>query len=589
MRENRRNDEIRRRLIAKRQESLAESQASASAEVERLGGKVVGGTWIINSLVIEIEKSALAELLVEAPIYGAFLAQPGLTTGALSDADGFDRQLAFHPLGIAETGQVGASTTNNMKLGIIEAATHPNGSLNLINYLHVGFQDPGNNRIKIVKDCGTTNCAGGWVGNARTHGTTVTSVATGSIQEGQDPAYTTTTAQKERSGLVRESEIGYYRGNTVSVMVQEAYADGMDVANMSVQRYLTQSGAVVCSTLCNVMFDNQQRLALNQVTEMGMALVACAGNQGVACSGQCQTTMPGASYDVVSVAALSDTKGYTGLAKSAWEWVNPDFYSPIGHISKTLFGGATPVMVPTVGLISFGTVRSHFTDNTNGYQTGVPSTIDIGTSIASPQVASLAVAFRQWAETNSITLNNLAWFTNINVLAMGDGRCGAGIPSGVPGAACSAIVDSKYGYGFPRYFTPHILGTYGGWGTRNQVIVQGQTISWRVGGAGNESANVLGWKFALAVDVKSDFTEVSNVTNLPDLNVRVVDVNTGTVIRTATRQGSRYMMQIRNPADIQGKDLEVRVTGTFVRSGGETLWATDYFFSNFTSFHLYVQ
>lgn len=276
------------------------------------------------------------------------------------------------------------------------------------------------------------------------------------------------------------------------------------------------------------------------------------------------------------------------MPKLPWEWVAPAEYSAAGWTPKTLSGGYV-AQVPTVGLLSFGFTRSHFTSGQNGYQPGA-TVQDIGTSFASPTVASLAVAFRQWSYTNNMPFKDFAWETNINLLTMGDGRCGYGTGLG-NGAACSNVVSSQYGFGFPRYFVPNStnLGAYGGWATHTNTITNGSVIEWDVGGPGNESNFVQGWKFALAVDVKADATDVNGVTNLPDLIVRVVNCSTGASIRTAARQGTRYLMQIRNPAEIQGKCLRVRVTGNSVRSGGETFWAVDYYYSNSTSQHLYVQ
>ena len=51
---------------------------------------------------------------------------------------------------------------------------------------------------------------------------------------------------------------------------------------------------------------------------------------------------------------------------------------------------------------------------------------------------------------------------------------------------------------------------------------------------------MLGWKFALAEDVKGDSAAT---TNLPALDVRVGDLNTGMASRKATRQGDRYMFR----------------------------------------------
>ena len=86
--------------------------------------------------------------------------------------------------------------------------------------------------------------------------------------------------------------------------------------------------------------------------------------------------------------------------------------------------------------------------------------------------------------------------------------------------------------------------------------------------------------------------DATGTSNLPDLDVRVVDkcpAGGGTVtIRAAPRGGTRFRMNISDPNLIRGKCLEVRVTGTHVKAGGDVFWAADYYFSTPTSRHLYV-
>lgn len=303
-------------------------------------------------------------------------------------------------------------------------------------------------------------------------------------------------------------------------------------------------------------------------------MVASAGNYGTDCPFQCNVCLPAINYDVIGTAALADTIGYTAHT------VDVANYSSSGAPNKVLQGSAVIAAVPAVGLVTFGTVRKAFNANANGYS----PLWDVGTSFASPQVASLAVLFREWLRDTIHPLRLHAWATGVNVLLMGDGRCGLG-------AACSQSVHAKYGFGFPRYFVPTLekMGSGGGWGTRRETIVHNQTIAWDVGGPGAEASTVNGWKFALAVDTDSAHTDSGGFTNLPELNVRVVDkCNGNIVIRQAAKQGTRYLMNIRHTADIRGRCLEVRVTGTNVRAAGETFYAADYFFTNATTQHLYV-
>ena len=76
----------------------------------------------------------------------------------------------------------------------------------------------------------------------------------------------------------------------------------------------------------------------------------------------------------------------------------------------------------------------------------------------------------------------------------GDGKYGANCIS-------RNKVHDDFGYGFPRYFVPtsQYLGN-GGWGSKHDVITQGATKTWEVGGPGPEANDVNGFKLVVAVD-----------------------------------------------------------------------------------------
>lgn len=182
-----------------------------------------------------------------------------------------------------------------------------------------------------------------------------------------------------------------------------------------------------------------------------------------------------------------------------------------------------------------------------------------------------------------MSLKDEAWMTQINLLAMGDGRCDTLIK-------CDNKLAERYGLGFPRYFVPDTasLGSYGAWGARKQHIDNGETIFWDVGSTTVEPIQVNGWKLVLAVDTNAGASDNLGVTNLPNLDVRVVNTcNGNAVVRTAERQGTKYMIHARG-SEVRLKCFRVYVTGDGVRAGGEWFWAVDYLFSKSPQFHLFM-
>lgn len=567
LRRARRDVSQRLRVIDSRRNLLSISQAEVTRAVRSVGGEVLATRWLTNSLLVEVPRWAVEEILDHPLVFGAYLPSEGSPTVA---GDGYDRRFSFHPIGITETGQINVSDT--IVIGVVENTTNGDGSANTLNTAHVGWRDTagGVTRVISTKQCGTSSCSSGGSGSVVTHGTVVTSVAAGSIEEGQDAAFpgSYTASQRRRSGVANEASVRYYRplggSDYLETAIETAVGDGVDVLNMSFK--LGNS----CADNCNNSYDPSGiRADLAAAEDAGVVLFAAAGNDGETCSGQCSTVFPATHPDVIAAAALNDTNGvgFEGAGVAPW--------SSGGGIVTQLFGGYV-AQIPSIGLITFGTVRLAFNGGNNQYS----PLFDSGTSFASPQLASLGALFRQWMMTNNINLNDFAWCIGVNTLLMGDGSCGAS-------CSLATTISGSYGLGFPRYFVPTTekLGAYGGWGTRVDVIDNGETLAWEVGGPGPESNFVNGWKFAMAVDA-------TGTSNLPDLDVRVVDkcpAGGGTVtIRAAPRGGTRFRMNISDPNLIRGKCLEVRVTGTHVKAGGDVFWAADYYFSTPTSRHLYV-
>jgi len=372
-----------------------------------------------------------------------------------------------------------------------------------------------------------------------------------------------------------EASIRFYRSansilttNTAQMAkaIEQAAADGVDVLNNSWQFH---TGMDECNDNCDNSFSPSNiRAQIEAAENLGVVVVAAAGNvrdNFPSCGLTCDVVFPAVVPDVISVSGLADTTGTNYRA------VDLAGFASRGSKNVTRVDGTNGVQ-PFVQLAPFGTVKLAFDIGTNTYDT-----IEAGTSFAAPQVASLAGANRQMLFDIGTGVSGSAWAVAVQTLLMGDGSLCAGC------SGTYASLGISGGYGFPKFFNPASatdVGAGGGWGMANHNIVQGQTISWRVGGPGNEPAGITGWKLVVAVDA-------SSASNFPNLWVRVVDVNTGVVIGQSQTSGVlKHGILLPNASYIVGKDLEVRITGNGVKAGGESIWVVDYFFTNSAANHI---
>jgi len=565
------DDTDRAAAIERRRAMVQPEQEQVIAHVQQHGGRIISRFWLTNKLGVQATAGQVASIVDHPLVYAAYL-----DDDSVSDAggDGLDRKDALTIVAPNQDGDSGSRAGVRINIAIIE-------DNNQFNAGHVAWNDTsgGGFQRDSTTACTSAGCSGTSTTTTGTHGTAVAAVAAGGILEGQDSAYagSYTNAQWERSGLANESRVSYYDANQTGTSldlakaIEAAVGGGADVINMS-----WSVGSSVCANLCSTTYDSSGINAeLFEAEDLGVVLVKSAGNFAVSCpTTPCTTGFPASHPDVLSVGALADTDG-------APTFLNVGLLSNSsrGYRSVTLLGGAA-ANVPTVGLVGLGVVRSYVKDGTSGaasYSTGTYT----GTSFSTPQISSLAAMFREWMSDNGMAHALTSWGVAINLLLMGDGRCGVGCQS-------FTQVDDDYGYGFPRYVVPDTthLGSTAMWGWRTFTITQGSTVKWTVNTSAAEPTSINGWKWVLALD--------TGYTNLPDLNVRVVNNCDGGVlgvtatVATAAKQGSRYRIILNDaPNQIHNKCLEMWVTGNNVAVGGETIWSADYYFSNTKSFHVY--
>lgn len=558
-------------FVRLRKKACDPSQDLMEAHILGLGGVVAKRRWLTNSMHVMVPAKAVQAVLDHPLVFGAYL-----ESSIQSDygGDGLDRALATtgNPIWIPEGGggTGGSGPAGQIVFGVVE-------NDNSINVTHKGFKlnAGGGSRILSTDDCGFFTCDGNAAGQSASHGTTVTSVLLGQVFGADFPGWNGTELAK-RTALAKTSVVRYYRATigspSISNAIEQAVEDGVDILNFS------WSSPVGCEELCNVSYDAWgMRDEITAAHNAGIVIVASAGNCGTQSS--CTTKFPGILNRVISSAGINDTIVFSGGYAIG---DNPDQYLHPGSsrgFRQTVNNAGENIAVPTIGLTGYYVVRLHYTGGTTGFAS-FPSVAASGNSFSSPLIASIGGLTRQWLSGFG-SIANAAWATQINMLLMGDGRCGVDCPS-------YALVDSSFGYGMPKFFEPTVnyLGTTFGWGTRSDTISQGEVVQWTVNTAGPEPTSVTGWKWALAIDTGA-------ITGYPKLSVSVVDTcppGGGTqVVRTALNQGLRYRVILQNgPNLIHNRCLEMRVVGTKVIGGPIPFWSADMYFSVPVANHVYI-
>lgn len=321
-----------------------------------------------------------------------------------------------------ESGGRYSSGSDNIKIAILEAADDFLTG-NFLNTAHPGWDDwsGGPSRVQTTWDC-LGGCGPAAANSFATHGTIVTWVATGSIQQGQDPNHTSSAARNSRSGVAREAEIYYFRvRNAADVFNALGWATfaGADVANMSMR-------IADCQNFCNRNLDcagiNGQ---LEAVTDAGMLVVKStsnlnAGGTQYPVDVDCNVTYPGWRPEVVSVGNINTT------GSTAYDSAAIADSSSRGLVNLGVGGSWSTVFtngldVPAVSIAAPGVVSLHFAENDEYQDTSshpVYSDEVSGTSFSSPVVAGAAGLLREtmiFYTTNARMLKTL-------VLLMGDGR-----------------------------------------------------------------------------------------------------------------------------------------------------------------------
>lgn len=551
----------RRELVDQRRQTLAPLRQQAEARVTKLGGEVVNDLWIDNSLLVDMPAGAAAEL-VEMPVVEGL---DTISDGGGPDYDGTEmreglRADDFHDE-FMYGGSGGQDDTNGIpiKIAIFEYD-------NEINTEHVGWNDwsSGPTRIAHNQDCTSGSCTSANTSSSSSHGTRVSWVAAGNIEQNQDDDVSDSDEQAQHSGVTRESEIYYYNindsGDLQSAM-QDALAEGVDVINMSF--YLTCSGHDWCDADYDCSGVNSW---LDDLLDAGIVPVQSAGNTNNDESDECSVNWPAFRNEVVSVTSLDSRSGddYDDSIVTDDETGTTSQDASEGPVEITTRGGIDSDTAG-VDIAAPGHISEYFTYGEDNYG----SFDRWGTSYSAPAVTAGAGLLREALEEVGWTYDD-ARALMTNLLLLGDRSDGTS-----DGYKETGVSDLS-GLGRLKLHWPdgENMTSPWHWAWKWVTIEDGETITWELNDGDPLSSNVEVWKW-VAHWFDDDLTSVSDITisvydTCPD------DGGSDEYIAGDASFAIRKQVRLKGE-DVAGRCLELRAKAYDVPPGGIALYSAEYY------------
>lgn len=544
-------------VVQERRAQLSIGQKRVENQIQNLGGKVSNRFFLSNSLVANIPAESVEAL---TKIQSVVAVEEDLP--AKSDADGIERRNA---MGIPSEGMPGLnggqgsteSSDTEVLFGVIEAN-------NALNTSHVSFLDwvGGPSNILDTDICNSSSCSGSSTTAFNSHGTNVTSVILGSIEQGQNASITDTNARRRRSGIAIEAHANYYNAggfmSGVAQAVESAVADGVDVINMSLSP---------TNNYCSNESLSGTQGAVRAANDAGVVIVVSAGNDADDLpAGTCSVSSLGALPETITVGATNDVTNLGSMDSVALS-----DYSGRGTVSISLNGGRS-VSSRMVDLIVTGDADLVAGSGTTG------TANNIGTSFSAPQVAGVAGLLKDWVNDRGGLggMENDPYALRTLLAVMGDGVSS----TAGGGSGFGFTVSDHSGFGHLRFINLDTeVGSGGGWGLQRRYLAPGSVVEWSVGHSVPESSSVLGWKFAAN-------WEWPSYGGSPDIRFDLVDKCPSgggeTIVRTAARHPLKARMRMRASelsSQFHGRCLYLRATVEHA-SGTVPLYTADYYYTS---------
>lgn len=489
------------------------------------GLKVVSEFWIDNSIAVTASLDLLEDIIAYPNVIAVWPTDDNAATNNVW-YDGATITNSVQSEIYSDYGYWGEgngrvqSPTDNMKIGFVE---FDEGLT--INENHLGWLDyvGGGTRVKKTRLCFGSGCIIQInTTGLQTHIQGTASVAAGSIEQGQDPAYpgSNTLQQRRRSGIAQEAEIyAYLAASNDSTLgykkaIEELIGIGVDVIN---------SSASFTSNPCSRSYNpGGIASAILGAKNAGVPLVVSSGNTS---AGACSVQFPAYLPYVVSVGAVETNNTNVDYA------VTPRAsYSAYGNLLLTDRYGIQ-AFSPAVSLVAPGNIRYRLGAGTDGYSSFS------GTSASTPVVTGITALLIEWMRDNGLGFAaSEVEVIHATLGVFGDGANG-------PTTKTRTRVDREYGFGRIKAQLP--LASLGGQGSilahriiwNYGTISSGQTIQYAL------SRGCGGWIFPCP-DTIEDFKGLksaiiiedpaNNMTYVPNVEYSVVDLcNNNAILKQA--------------------------------------------------------
>ena len=480
-------------------------------------------------------------------------------------------------------GQTGGRAGGTIRMGIIEADS--TGTISLIRG-HVGWLDcvGCGSKIRSAWNCLGGNCSATSatlttypVNNVGVgHGTLVSWVAAGSIQQGQDVNFpgSGTALQSQRSGQGKEIEIVYAMQDgcdATEAAVEKLVEEGVDIINMS----FGLVGACLADPCPGLS------TAIRNASNAGVLIVAAAGNQGNSTACGCTVLYPAVRSEVLAVGGLNSAPAnapYGTLQLFDNGTCLQNGGSSKGPMPITVDGVSRSTNVigltaPARYIMPFHTAPNSYYGDASG-----ETSVVMGTSLASPAVAAFAGLLKEAFVSVGLTFAaNNAYYLRTNMLLMGDSWDAS------TNTSLQAGMSDLSGAGRVRMHYPSSANLVSPWGwqSSSHYVLNGQTAVLTVNGGAPIPSGVTQWKWAVQWP-ESDFSQVS------DIVIGVWDTcpaGGGGDVFIESDVSWNMTKKIDLPGSaIVGKCLEARIMGLSI-PGGRSVFSADYFHSGDPTFH----
>jgi len=435
---------------------------------------------------------------------------------------------------------------------------------------HVGWLDwvGGPSRIHTYERCTGLGCTPNQtVAQDSTHGTVVSWIATGSIEQDQDPNYPyyLQTAQRQRSGIAQEAELIYLEIEPNGTFPAFARAIELEADVYVIPgHWACTPDDDPCDLAC---FSQTSWIAmLKNAADAGIIIPACAGNEYH--SGGCSVQFPGFSSFTLGVNGLE-----SGDAAYSYDdlWMLPSASRGGVPVEIYPYGGVRNVS--GIDFVAPGRIARHFTDGPNYY--AGPFIEDAGCSYATPVVAGVAAMFRHALWSIGFNSGN-AFVVMANMLLLGDQW------DADSGSKLSFGVSDISGFGRIKAHWPASsdLTAPWRWSARSFTIYDWGEVSWDVipgGGAMPAQATMFR---SVVTWMEEDGTDVADI---------VLEVHD-----TCAEGGGDYWVDwdwswdwrkrvILSGAEMAGRCLQVKARAFGVPPEGRRVYAAEFYHSGSTT------